>query len=61
MHGENEPATKINEAVLNELCGELYTIEANDKIPDDCKYPLSLRRFSKDAQVKNWCKSNVNS
>ena len=61
MHKENEPATKINEAVLNELCGELYTIEANDKIPDDCKYPLALRRFSKDAQVKNWCKSNVNS
>ena len=42
MYAENEPALKRNEAVLNELPGELYTIEANDKIPDNCKYPLAL-------------------
>ena len=30
MYAENEPAIKRNEAVLNELPGELYTIEAND-------------------------------
>ena len=33
---------KWNEAVLNELPGELYTIEANDKIQDNFKYPSAL-------------------
>ena len=42
MYAENDPAMKRNEAVLNELPGQLYTIEANDKIPDNCKYPLVL-------------------
>ena len=32
---------KRNDAVLNDLPGELYTIEADDKIPDNCKYPLA--------------------
>ena len=41
MYAEDEPAMKRNEAVLNELPGELYIIEANDKIPDNCKYTLS--------------------
>ena len=41
MFAENKPAMKQNEAVLNDLPGELYTIEANDKIPDNCKYPLA--------------------
>ena len=35
MYAENEPAMKRNEAVLNELPGELYIIKANDKIPDN--------------------------
>ena len=39
MYAENEPAMKKNEAVLNELPGELYTIETNEKITDNCKYP----------------------
>ena len=42
MYVENKPAMKKNEAVLNELLGELYTIEANGKISDNCKYPLTL-------------------
>ena len=33
---------KWNEAVLNELPGELYTIEANDKIQDNFKYSSAL-------------------
>ena len=41
MYAENEPAMKRNEAVLNDLPGELYTIEANDKVADNCKYPLA--------------------
>lgn len=28
------------EAVLNNLPGKLYSIEANDKIPHNCKHPL---------------------
>ena len=31
-----------SEVVLNELPGELYTIETNEKIPDNCKYQLPL-------------------
>ena len=42
IYAENTPAMKRDEVVLNELPGEPYTIEANDKIPDNCKYPLAL-------------------
>ena len=41
MYMENEPVMKRNDAFLNDLPGELYTIEANDKIPDNCKYPMA--------------------
>ena len=40
MYLENKPAMKRIAVVLNDLPGELYTIEANDEIPDNCKYPL---------------------
>ena len=42
MNAENEPATKRNEAVLNQMPGDLYKIQGNDKILNNCKYPLSL-------------------
>ena len=42
MYAEHEPAMKTNEAILNELPGEHYTIEANQEISDNCKYPLLL-------------------
>ena len=42
MYAENEPAMERNEAVLNDLPGELYTVEADDKVPDNCKYPLAM-------------------
>lgn len=32
MYVENEPAMNKNEVVLNNLPGELYTTEANEKI-----------------------------
>ena len=38
----NEPAMKRDKAVLNDLPGQLYTTEANEKIPDNCKYQLAL-------------------
>ena len=36
MYAENEPAIERNDAVLNDLPCELYTIEADDKIPRNC-------------------------
>ena len=35
VYAKNEPAMKRNEVVLKDLAGELYTIEANDKIPNN--------------------------
>ena len=53
MYAENKPAMKRNEAVLNELPGELYITEANDKIPDNCKYPLPLIEGAKNQKQTN--------
>ena len=33
--------------------GELYTIEANDKIPDYCKYPLALIKAAQNQKQTN--------
>ena len=44
---------KRNEAVLTELPGELYTIEANVKIPDNCKYPLALIQAAQNQKQTN--------
>ena len=52
MYAEDGLAMKRNEAVLNDLPGELYTVKANelytvkanDKIPDNCKYPLMTKQ-----------------
>ena len=41
MYKWNEPAMKRNNAVLNDLLGEPQTIETDDKIPNNCKYPLA--------------------
>ena len=41
MYAENKPYMKQNTAVLNDLHGNLYTIEADYKIPDNYKYPLA--------------------
>ena len=53
MYVENEPAMKRNEAVLNELPGEPYTTETNDKIPDNSKYPLALRQAAQNQKQTN--------
>ena len=37
MFAENESAMKRNKAVLNKLPGEIYTVEANYKIPENRK------------------------
>ena len=53
MYAMNEQAMKRNEAVLNNLPGELYTIEADDKILDNCKYPLALIEADQDQKPTN--------
>ena len=42
---------KRKDAVLNYLPGELYTIEAHDKIPDNCKHPLATIQAAQDQQT----------
>ena len=53
MYAENEPALKRNEAVLNDLPSELYIIEAKDKIPDSCKYPVVLIQAAQNQKQTN--------
>ena len=53
MFAENEPAIKRNEAVLNKLPGEIYTIEANDKIPDNRKHTLALKQVAQNQKQTN--------
>ena len=52
MSTENEPAMKRNLAVLN-LPGDLHTMEGNDKIPDNCKYPLATIQAAENQKQKN--------
>ena len=53
IYAENEAAVKRNEVVLNNLPGELYTIEVDDKIPDNCKYPLALIEAAQNQKPTN--------
>ena len=53
MHAENEPAMKRNGTVLNDLPGELYLIEASEKIPDNCKYSLVLIQAAQNQKQTN--------
>ena len=48
MYGENKTAMRKNESVLNELSGKRYTIEANEKTLDNCKYPLTLMQHAQN-------------
>ena len=38
---KKKTALKSNDTVLNDLPGELYSIEGHDKIPHNCKYLLA--------------------
>ena len=53
IYEENEPAVKGNKAVLKELFSEHYTIEANGKIPDNCKYLLALIHAAQNQKKTN--------
>ena len=41
MYAESKPSGKRNKAIASDLLGGVYTIEANGKIPDNCKLPLA--------------------
>ena len=53
MFAENKSATKRNDADLNDLPSELYTIEADGKIPDNCKYPLATTEAVQNQKQRN--------
>ena len=53
IYVENEPAMKRNEAILSKFPSELYTTEANEKIPDNCKYTLALIRAAENQKLTN--------
>ena len=59
MYAEIKPAMKRNEAVLNDLPGELYTIKANDKIPNYCRYPLALIQAVQNIQTNTGGLANL--
>ena len=44
---------KRNDAVLNDLPGKLYIIEAHDKIPDNCKYLLATIQSAQSQKQRN--------
>ena len=41
IYAENETDLKRNEVALNDIPGDLYTVEVNEKIPDNWKYLLA--------------------
>ena len=53
MFAENKPAVKRNEAVINLLPGEFYTVEVNDKISDNCKYLLATIQAAQNKKQTN--------
>ena len=42
-----------NEAVLNYLPGELYTVDADDTVPDKFKYPLAMIEAAQNQKQTN--------
>ena len=52
-HAENEPTMLKNQTVLNDLPGEVYSIEAADKIPDGCSYPLYMIQAAQNQKQTN--------
>ena len=53
MFKYNEPAIAGNEVVLHNLPCELYRIVVNDKIPENCKYPLATIQDTRNQNQTN--------
>ena len=50
---ENEPVMIRNDAVLNYLHDELWTMKTDDKIRDNCKYPLATNQAAQNKKQTN--------
>ena len=46
MYAENAPTVLKSQTYLINLPGDVYSVEANGKIPDDCRYPFSVIQSS---------------
>ena len=53
MYSENAPAVFGNQTVLSNLPGEFYSIESNEKIQNDCKYPFSMIQAAQNQKQTN--------
>ena len=56
MYTENELAIRSNDSLLNDLPGELYTIEAIDKILYNCQYRVTVFHSSENGINKRFVK-----
>ena len=52
-YAENELAMKRNDPILNDLPEELYTIDTHEKVPDNCKHPLSTFQSAQNKKQTN--------
>ena len=53
VYAENKAAMERNKAVLNDFADQFYTIEAIEKISDNCKYPLALFQTAQNQKQTN--------
>ena len=54
MYAGNEPVMKINDVVLNDVLGELYTIkEVDEKNCRESKYPLTIIQAAQNQKQTN--------
>ena len=54
MYPQNAQKVSQNQTVLNNLTSELYSIDGNEKIPNDCRYPIFVtqaRQSKKDRRL----------
>ena len=53
MFAENKPAARRNDAVLNDLPGELHLTDANDNILGNCKCTLATIQATQNEKQTN--------
>ena len=53
IYAGNAPTLLRNQIALNNLPGEVYSIEDNDKSPDDCSYPFSVIQSAQSQKQTN--------
>ena len=53
IYAGNASTLLRNQIALNNLPGEVYSIEDNDKSPDDCSYPFSVIQSAQSQKQTN--------